>query len=159
MKLRTIANSLLTIFTIIVLLFVLLNVLSAPQGKGLFGFKGYTVLSNSMSPVFRAGDYVIDRIVDFDNIEEGDIISYQANDQTIVTHRVISKTATTATVQGDQNKDPDQEVVVADNYIGKQIIVFPFLGTFMMKTQNPLIFAGLCGLIALFFVWSFFKQD
>ena len=147
MKLRTIANSLLTIFTIIVLLFVLLNVLSAPQGKGLFGFKGYTVLSNSMSPVFRAGDYVIDRIVDFDNIEEGDIISYQANDQTI------------ATVQGEQNNNPDQEDVVAENYIGKQIIVFPFLGTFLMKMQNPLIFAGLCGLIALFFVWSFFKQD
>ena len=89
MKLRTITNSLLTILTVIVLLFVLLNVLSAPQGKGLLGFKGYTVLSNSMTPTFRAGDYVIDRMDDFDSIQERDIISYQAEDQTIVTHRVI----------------------------------------------------------------------
>ncbi|WP_461197691.1 signal peptidase I [Enterococcus sp. N249-2] len=159
MKLRTITNSLLTILTVIVLLFVLLNVLSAPQGKGLLGFKGYTVLSNSMTPTFRAGDYVIDRMDDFDSIQEGDIISYQAEDQTIVTHRVIEKSAESATVQGDQNETPDQEAVTKSNYIGKKIMVIPFLGTFMMKMQNPLIFPLLCGLIALFFVWSFFKRD
>ncbi|OTN75960.1 signal peptidase I [Enterococcus sp. 8G7_MSG3316] len=159
MKLRTITNSLLTIVTVILLLFVLLNVLSAPQGKGLFGFKGYTVLSNSMKPVFRAGDYVIDRMAAFDSIETDDIITYQAEDQTIVTHRVVEKMADAVTVQGDQNDTPDQETVTKSNYIGKQIIVIPYLGTFMMKMQNPLIFALLCGLIALFFVWSFFKRD
>lgn len=69
-------NSLLIMLIILLFSFSLLNFLSAPARSGLLGFKGYTVLSDSMLPTFKAGDYIIDRTIPYNELEKGMIISY-----------------------------------------------------------------------------------
>lgn len=48
--LKKIGNAILFVFTVLVVGVALLNFFSSPDGKGLFGYKGYTVLSGSMEP-------------------------------------------------------------------------------------------------------------
>lgn len=151
-------NTVATIVVLVVLLFSLLNFLSAPQASGLFGFKGYTVMSNSMEPRFSAGNYIIDRVIDYDAVKIGDVISYEDSTQTIVTHRAVEKTADGIKVQGDGNDFADKTVVTKDNLIGKQLYAVPAIGLLLARLSNPLILAGICGVIALFLIYLFFKK-
>ncbi|WP_277631234.1 hypothetical protein [Atopococcus tabaci] len=57
--LKGIGNTILFIITVLVVGIALLNFFSSPDGKGLFGYKGYTVLSGSMEPEISAGDYIL----------------------------------------------------------------------------------------------------
>ncbi len=57
-----------TLLVAAVLLLAVLNFLSKPSGDGLFGYKGYTVISGSMEPTLKVGDYVVVKAEDFDKL-------------------------------------------------------------------------------------------
>lgn len=58
-KLRIVMNAILTIVVIFVCSLAALNFFSAPDRPGLFGYKGYTVISGSMKPTLEVGDYIV----------------------------------------------------------------------------------------------------
>ncbi|WBU39144.1 signal peptidase I [Homoserinibacter sp. YIM 151385] len=77
-----------------------------------------TVLTNSMEPDLPPGTLLVVRPVDFDDIEVGDVITYQvrSGDPTVITHRVIGFTSSSdgeprLVLQGDNNAVPDPDPV------------------------------------------------
>ncbi len=155
---QIIGNSIGTFLVIIFLLFSALNFFSAPDSKGLFGFKGYTVVSGSMEPTFSTGDYVVDKVKSFDQVKKGDIITFKSDD-TIVTHRVKKVTAKGVTTQGDANNIQDQAEVSADEYIGHYLFVIPKLGIVVELLQQPVIFASVIGLMAILLIFLYLNSS
>ena len=137
--LHILLNILGTVLIFMVLIGILVNVNSAPKGKGFIGYKGYTVLSNSMQPTFSAGDYVVDKMVAYDEIKKGDVVSYYPDDYTIVTHRVKEVTPQGFIMQGDANNAQDAFTVTKDHYIGKMILVIPKLGRLPELLTRPIV--------------------
>lgn len=136
---KIIFNFIMTIVVIIVLLFALLNFFSGPDKNGLFGYKGYIVLSDSMKPTFSTGDYIIDELPALKEIQVGDVLSYMDTDKKVVTHRVAEITEEGLMLKGDGNSFLDQTIVNQENYIGKQRYVIPKLGAVMVKLSQPLM--------------------
>lgn len=153
-----ILNILGTILIFVVLIGILVNANSAPNGKGFFGFKGYTVLSNSMQPTFSAGDYVVDKMVDFNSIKKGDVISYNIDDHTVVTHRVKEITDKGFTMQGDANNAVDDFTVTKDHFIGKMVLMIPMLGRLPELLMHPYLWIAGAVLIMSIVIYSFFKR-
>ncbi|MCD4962532.1 signal peptidase I [Enterococcus casseliflavus] len=137
-----------TLVVAAVLLLAVLNFLSKPEGDGLFGYKGYTVISGSMEPTLRVGDYVVVQAEDFDQLAVGEIITFE-NEGTMVTHRIISITDEGIQTRGDHNTVNDMKQVTEDKYVGRLALHIPYLGHLMIWMQNPLIFAVVLGLIAV----------
>ncbi|MGI6155664.1 MAG: signal peptidase I [Enterococcus lemanii] len=154
---KIIFNFIMTIVVIIVLLFALLNFFSGPEKKGLFGYKGFIVLSDSMKPSFEAGDYIIDKMVDLKTIQVGDVVSYYDESDQIVTHRVVEITPEGYVLQGDGNEVTDTTFVTTENYIGQQAYRVSKLGTIMLKLSHPLALVGISLLFLLMLIYQKFR--
>lgn len=145
----------------LILLFILvgaLNFFSAPEGGGLFGYKGYIVTSGSMEPTFSPGDYIIVRQEAFSNLAEGDVITF-TEDGTIVTHRVKAITETGAETQGDANEATDAALVTAAAYVGTLQSVIPALGQVILFMQKPFVFPVLVFLMGAYVIFIYYKSD
>ncbi|OTN75962.1 signal peptidase I [Enterococcus sp. 8G7_MSG3316] len=137
-----------TLLVAAVLLLAVLNFLSKPSGDGLFGYKGYTVISGSMEPTLKVGDYVVVKAEDFDQLQVGEIITFE-DEGMMVTHRIISITDEGIQTRGDHNTVNDMKQVTEDKFVGRMAVHIPYLGHVMIWMQNPLIFAVVLGLIAV----------
>lgn len=108
--------------------------------RTLFGYRVYTVLSDSMSKTdFSAGDVVLVKATDPSTLQAGDIIAYQSQDEAnygeTVTHKI-------RTVTTDANGNPgfitygtttdtdDQTVVTYQYVLGKYQMHIPNVGRF-----------------------------
>lgn len=78
------------ILFIMVILFSIFASLNTNKPLSVLGLKPLTVLSNSMAPVFEAGDVIITREVDPGDLSKGDIISFYNEEQLLITHRITS---------------------------------------------------------------------
>lgn len=154
---RFIFNTIATILVGAILLFALLNFFSGPEKKGLFGYKGFIVLSDSMKPSFEAGDYIIDKMVDLKTIQVGDVVSYYDKSDQIVTHRVVEITPQGYVLQGDGNEVTDTTFVTNENYIGRQAYSVSKLGTIMLKLSHPLVLVGISLLFLLMLIYQKFR--
>lgn len=154
---RFIFNTIATILVGTILLFALLNFFSGPEKKGLFGYKGFIVLSDSMKPSFEAGDYIIDKMVDLKTIQVGDVVSYYDESDQIVTHRVVEITPEGYVLQGDGNEVTDTTFVTTENYIGQQTYRISKLGTIMLKLSHPLALVGISLLFLLMLIYQKFR--
>lgn len=152
-------NSIATVFVAVVLLFAFLNFSSAPEKKGLFGYKGFIVLSDSMVPEFEAGDYIIDQVVPFEELSVGDVVSYMDDKNVLVTHRVHEKTAEELLLKGDGNDFVDTTVVTEQNYVGKHKYTVHKLGLLMIKLGQPIVLVGISLLFAVYLLYHFFKKS
>jgi signal peptidase len=93
----------------------------------------YVVTSGSMEPAIGVGDLVYVYDADPSTIQEGDIITYDIDDDSqVTTHRVIEVLDTEQGLQfqtkGDANEDPDQYRVPAEAVIGKVRLSLPLVG-------------------------------
>jgi len=108
-----------------VLVGVILIVLSTFSGSVRF----LTVLSGSMSPALNPGDMVVAAAVPMTSIQPGDVISFKnADEKTLVTHRVVEVKSDSFIVKGDANEDPDPEPVMMGNVAGKMVFSLPMFG-------------------------------
>ncbi|MBE6368124.1 MAG: hypothetical protein E7052_09500 [Lentisphaerae bacterium] len=71
---------------------------------------------NSMRRVFIPGERLLLEAVDFENLQVGDIVTVQRNQSPQYVHRIIQKNAASAVTQGDNNPEPDQELLTPDCY-------------------------------------------
>lgn len=91
-----------------------------------------TVQSGSMEPAIQTGSVVFVKDVPAERVEEGDVITYSDDGGAFVTHRVIEKHATDASVRfvtkGDANEDPDHEPVYRSDLVGVVAFSIPLMG-------------------------------
>ena len=132
--------------TVLVAVVVLAAVLLV--GARLFGFNVYAVLSGSMEPALPVGSLVCVAPESAESIQEGDVISFMASEDLVVTHRVVGvEVAEDGSAgdagglrfrtQGDANSTPDASPVLEANLIGKVVFVVPALGYLVDAIQHP----------------------
>ena len=83
-KIKKITNLLSTVFLILALILVLLLV--APR---VIGMHVFTVLSGSMEPTYHVGSLIYVKNVDPFQLEEGDVITFMLDEDTVATHRIV----------------------------------------------------------------------
>lgn len=145
------------IAVIVVFIFVAIagiSFFSAPESSGLFGYKGYTVVSGSMEPKIAVGDFIIVKMDPYDDVNKKDIITFQYN-QELVTHRVMDRTAEGLVTKGDANNIQDQGFVIAESYIGTQKMLIPYFGYVITFLQKPIAFAVIIALMGIYLIYLY----
>jgi signal peptidase len=139
----------------------------ALAGARLFGLEPFAVLSGSMEPLYPAGSIVYVREENVQTLQEGDVITYLLDEDTVVTHRIeevivdedgISRFKT----KGDANDAADGSLVRQENVLGSPALCIPYLGylaaAFMADKGIYLILAVAAGLALLIFLPEFWKE-
>ena len=112
--------------------------------KSVFGFRYYTVLTDSMKPEFVTGDMVIVKLKDSAEIQQGDIITFNpsSSSDAYLTHRVTEKIenyegtgVTCFRTKGDANNAEDSFLIDEDRVIGTVAVAIPKLGTVVRFVQ------------------------
>lgn len=108
----------------------------SPQ-KSVFGFRYYTVLTPSMEPELSVGDVVIVKLANADDVNEGDVITFNpsSDSDAYLTHRVTEKLTdyegsgvTCFRTKGDANEVEDSFLIDSSRLIGTVEFHIPTLG-------------------------------
>ncbi|QHS24360.1 signal peptidase I [Virgibacillus sp. MSP4-1] len=129
------------------LLLMTIIVLSSRASGGepqIFGYQFKTVLSGSMEPTFETGSIIV--VKDVENpasLQKDDIITFQASENALVTHRIIEKFTqgenTFYRTQGDNNDGPDTQPVLSENVVAKYTgVTIPLIGYFLNFASSPM---------------------
>lgn len=92
------------------------------------------VLSGSMVPVMLPGDMIIEKSVDPNELQVGDVLIFRdpgGRPDTLITHRIIAideEEERTFHTKGDANNAEDMSVVKASDVVGKLTFVIPYAG-------------------------------
>ena len=117
------------------------------------GIVPYVVLSGSMEPTIETGSLCfINKHAKYKSIKEKDIIAFKFKDGTLVTHRAVKVTETGIRTKGDNNKDIDSNIVVKENYVGKNIFWIPKVGYIVKSFQTTKGVIILITFVVLLFV-------
>ncbi len=115
---------------------------------GFFGMTPMIVMSGSMEPQIMTGDLIIDKSIDADDVEMGDVITFfnPKKKQEVITHKVIDieddgDGTRTFITHGINNTEGTNEKVPEENLIGIYWFRIPKLGDilFFMQTTTGLI--------------------
>jgi len=127
-----------TLVTVVILLAVLL------VGIRLVGINVYAVLSGSMEPTYHTGSVIYVKNVDPFELENGDVITFMLDEDTLATHRIVDiipdeEDPSTIRFQtkGDANEAVDGSLVHYKNVVGTPIFTIPYLGYIANFIQNP----------------------
>lgn len=142
------------LFNIFIILCICLTIYiskNTAQGEAptLFGYKFYTVLTESMSPTMDKGSLLVVKEVKPEQIKVEDVITFgNSNNKSVTTHRVkqiSNEEGVKFTTQGDANNSVDPEKVDGSFLVGKVINHVPFLGATLeyIKSNIKLILGGL----------------
>lgn len=119
------------------------------------GIHTYIVRSGSMEPAIQTGSLCfIQTKYDYDDIVVGDVIAYELGNR-LVTHRVVQTTSEGMITKGDNNDIRDGLTTSKENYIGKNMFSFPYLGyvlSWMQSQKGKMIlisFIGAMGVLHL----------
>ncbi len=135
--LRIIRTVLIYLFSIGIIIAALLFASSRTPNKSLFGFRYYTVLTPSMEPAYSVGDMVFVKITSADNINVGDVITFNpsSDSEAYLTHRVTEKLVdyqgtgvTCFRTKGDANDSEDSFLIDEGRVIGTVKLGIPKLG-------------------------------
>jgi signal peptidase len=150
-------------FTILIAVIAVAGSLLTAQA---LGFKPLAILSGSMEPAYRVyGLVIVDTNAKPEDISAGDVIAFQLNENTTVTHRVtdVDEGARLFSTKGDANDSADLSPVPFDNMVGRAGLHVPWLGYVLMNMKTPTgIAIGvilLALLIALFAIPAILTPD
>lgn len=98
---------------------------------GIFPVFPTAIISNSMKPDVSRGDIVLIHKVEFNTLEEQDVILYEL-DNIQVFHRIVKVEYAQGVKQfimkGDNNQHADPKPVHAEQILGKHIATIPYIG-------------------------------
>lgn len=112
----------------------------------IWGFKclGYEVLvvqSGSMEPVYHVGSLIYVKSVEPEELEVGDVITFEIGNGVRGTHRIIeildNNGELSFITKGDANEVEDNKPVVEDAIVGQVKFTIPKLGFFITYIQQP----------------------
>lgn len=89
----------------------------------MLGMKFYCVQTGSMYPSYPVGTMIIVKPMEFAELKENDVITFQIGGNTTVTHRVvgIDKENRLFQTKGDNNQTADSAPVKYENVVGKVV--------------------------------------
>jgi len=109
------------------------------------GYRPVIVLSGSMEPIYPVGSIIYYKASSFENIEEGDAITFRLGGGALATHRVIRKDEAKKefVTKGDNNPTEDVNPVsyeLVEGSVGKIVIPYAgFAGNYVKKIQVIMI--------------------
>ena len=126
---------------VLVVLVVILAILLA--GVRILGLDVFVILSGSMEPEYPVGGIVYVGDADFENLGEGDVITFQLSEDVVATHRIIGvvpdesdSSVVRYRTKGDANEAEDSALVEQQQIIGKPVFKLPYLGYLAMFIQT-----------------------
>ena len=128
------------VLAILFAIFVGFTAFVSKSGSGVptfFGFRPFSVQTDSMEPTFSAGDMIIDEVItDAADLEVGDVITYWTiieGEQVLNSHRITSITDYENYLyfdtKGDNNTIGDSTGVHQNDIVGRYLFKIPGLGT------------------------------
>ena len=106
-----------------------------------FGWKPFIVLSGSMETQISAGDVVVVKETDTEDLKKGDIIAFK-EDNVVITHRIDDIVENDGKKQyitkGDNNNTQDVGYVLPEQVEGVFKFKIPRLGNLAMFIQTPI---------------------
>lgn len=107
----------------------------------LFGFRPYIVLSGSMEPNLQVGDMVVSRAVREEQVEIGDVITFEDEYGATITHRVediiIKDGKKLYKTKGDNNNTSDVGLITIENIKGTYAFKVNKLGIIATQIITP----------------------
>ena len=103
------------VFRIIYILLIIYLLIFVPS---LWGQKPLVVISGSMEPTLKVGGILYYEKINIDELDEGDILVYQANDH-IISHRIVDIIENDFITKGDKNNSVDNYLVSSNQVLGK----------------------------------------
>ena len=85
----------------------------------IYGYTTLIVSSGSMEPELMVGDVII--IKECESYNKGDIITFNINNEYLVTHRIIEENENHYITKGDNNNSADDNIVLEEQIEGKLI--------------------------------------
>ncbi|WP_409969931.1 signal peptidase I [Bengtsoniella intestinalis] len=105
----------------------------------LLGYHSAMVISGSMEPNYPVGSITYYKQTAFENIQEGDVITFDLGETSLATHRVVAVNAAdqTFTTKGDANETQDVNPVAYSKVEGKTIgFAIPYAGYFVTYVKS-----------------------
>ncbi|WP_053217226.1 signal peptidase I SipW [Virgibacillus senegalensis] len=156
------------------LLFMVFVVISSKASGGepqVLGYQLKSVLSGSMEPGIKTGSIIaIKPGGDMKGFEKGDVITFQTEENLLITHRIIDVTKSGENVlyetKGDNNDAADREPVLSQNVIGEYTgFTVPYIGyliSFAQSKEGSALLLILPGVLLLgyagFTIWQTISQ-
>ena len=136
---KKICNAVSTLIVVLVVILALLLV-----GVRVIGLQVFTVLSGSMEPAYHTGSLIYVKDVDPFELEDGDVITFMLNEDTVATHRIVGvvpdendPNTIRFRTKGDANSFEDGQLVHYKNVIGTPVFTVPGLGYVANFIQKP----------------------
>lgn len=125
-----------TIFCIVVSILIIFMSISFANNLGVSKYKLYDVLTGSMSPTIKPGDFIVVKEIDANKVENGDIITFKSNNsKNLTTHRVVDVINDDGNIsfqtKGDANDVLDPMLIDRNLLVGKVIFNIPYIGRIM----------------------------
>jgi signal peptidase len=139
------------LFILICLLIVFFSLYqrSMQRDVSIAGISSYIILSDSMKPLFQAGDLIITQQIESDDLKVGDVITFQSRDPLTfgenITHEIydiyFEDGQTLITTRGINLDSNDQTPVYAEQVKGLYLFNIPKVGYFIdfMRTNTGFI--------------------
>ncbi|MCL2774764.1 MAG: signal peptidase I [Oscillospiraceae bacterium] len=155
------------------ILTIMISILTSGSKDGkprmFMGYSYFTVLTSSMQDEIPKGSFIIVHETDPQKLKIGDAVTYMRDDDTTVTHKIISvydnyenSGARGFQTKGVNNADPDKDIVYAANIVGKVIFHIPVLGAAVsyLKSNIYIVFVifGLCIILSFLIRMLFTKS-
>ncbi|AST93238.1 MULTISPECIES: signal peptidase I SipW [Sutcliffiella] len=127
-----------TLFATLILMAVLVISSKAAGGEPqVLGYQLKTVLSGSMEPEIKTGSVIaVKPDVDMKGFEKGDIITFKADTEKLITHRITEVVTSGEHVmyrtKGDSNNAEDSAPVLSENVVAQYTgFTIPYAGYFI----------------------------
>ena len=136
---------------IVIAVIVMYMAIAAPL---IMGFRPVVVLTGSMQPTFPVGSIVYYHKCAFEDLQEGDPITFKAEDA-LVTHRITTVNGISRTVvtKGDNNPTEDPAPVEENQIVGKTTkFAIPFAGYFVTYGKKPVAIAVMAAILLINYV-------
>ncbi|MGU8471790.1 signal peptidase I [Clostridium perfringens] len=124
------------IFCLVVSILIIFMSISFANNLGISKYKFYDVLTGSMSPTIKTGDFIVVKEIDANKVENGDIITFKSNNsKNLTTHRVVDVINDDGNIsfqtKGDANDVLDPMLIDSNLLVGKVIFNIPYIGRIM----------------------------
>ena len=136
---------------IVIAVIVMYMAIAAPL---IMGVRPVVVLTGSMQPTFPVGSIVYYHKCAFEDLQEGDPITFKAEDA-LVTHRITTVNGISRTVvtKGDNNPTEDPAPVEENQIVGKTTkFAIPFAGYFVTYGKKPVAIALTAAILLINYV-------
>jgi len=138
---NNIVSGILMVLLISVATVVVISKVSGGEPQ-VFGYQLKTVLSGSMEPGIQTGSIIAVKLAeDKNDFKEGDVITFLAEEDILITHRITEVVKSGDSVlyrtKGDNNNAEDMNPVISDNVVAEYTgFTIPYVGYFVNFSQS-----------------------